>query len=186
MDRLGGITLDEKVIIEECYERSNKMLWNLAFRLLKDEADAYDVTQTAYLQLMICLPKISSFPPEKTDAYLVGIAKKLAYRCYSSRKKAIPSDRLDTIPANANLELSMECQMLGAQNRERLRNAMSKLSQRYRYMINAKFFGGLADVEIAKILQVKPASVRMLQSRAIRALMKEFDRMGSSCRTENR
>lgn len=156
--------------IEACYDRTNENLWRYIHSILKNEADAYDIVQTAYVRLIIVLPKLKRFSETELDAYLTVIARNLALKCYAGRKKTLPSDMLDCHIGSKGVETAIEERELRLLRKLALRETLKQIPATYRQLIVMKYYRGYDNEKIAAILHIKPESVRIMQTRAIRSI----------------
>lgn len=166
--------MEDRERLERCYDRTNRALWKHIYSILKNEADTYDVLQSAYLRLIDVLMKRKDLSDDALDAYLVTIARNLAFKWYHARRKTVPTDRMDSVAVRTGVEKNLEEREAHHMRSCALRQAMKQLPPRYHHLIYMKYYQGLSNEEIGKKLGIKPESVRMLQTRAIRALQKLF------------
>lgn len=156
--------------IEACYDRTNEKLWRYIHSILKNEADTYDIVQTAYMRLIIVLPKLKRLSETELDAYLTVIARNLALKCYAGRKKTLPSDILDRFTGNKGVETAIEERELRLLRKHALREALKQIPANYRELIFMKYYREYDNEKIAAMLHIKPQSVRMMQTRIIRCI----------------
>lgn len=166
--------MEDRERLEQCYDRTNRNLWKHIYSILKNESDTYDVLQSAYLRLIDVLIKRRDLSDDALDAYLVTIARNLAFKLLHIRRKIIPTDKMDDVAVSTDGERKLEEREAHHMRSCALRQAMKRLPPRYHHLIYMKFYQGLSNEEIGKKLGIKPESVRMLQTRAIRALQKLF------------
>lgn len=162
----------DKEWVEACYDRTSEKLWLYIYSILKNEADAYDIVQAAYMRLIIALPRLKRLSETEIDAYLTVIARNLALKCYAGRKKTIPSDRLDCLIGKQGVESAIEERELNLQRKHALQAVLKRIPANYRELIVMKYFWEYDNKKIADTLHIKPESVRMLQTRAIRSIQK--------------
>lgn len=160
----------EHKMIEACYDRTNENLWRYIHSILKNEADAYDIVQTAYVRLIIMLPKLKRLSETELDAYLTVIARNLALKCYAERKKTLSSDMLDCHIGSKGMETATEERELCLLRKLALREALKQIPANYHQLIVMKYYRGYDNEKIAAILHIKPESVRMMKTRAIRSI----------------
>lgn len=162
--------VSEYETIEACYDRTNEKLWLYIHSILKNEADTCDVVQSAHMRLIIVLPKLKRLSEKELDAYLTVIARNLALKCYTGRKKTLPSDKLDYLIGKKDVESAVEEWELCLSRKYALRDALKHVPANYRELIVMKYYRGYNNEKIAGILHIKPGSVRMLQTRVIRSI----------------
>lgn len=136
--------------LEQCYDRTNRNLWKHIYSILKNESDTYDVLQSAYLRLIDVLLKRKDLSDAAIDAYLVTIARNLAFKWYHARRKTVPTDRMDDVAVRTGGERNLEEREDHHMRSCALRQAMKRLPPRYHHLIYMKFYQGLSNEEIGK------------------------------------
>ncbi|MCW5979631.1 MAG: sigma-70 family RNA polymerase sigma factor [Bryobacteraceae bacterium] len=146
--------------------RNQKSAWAVAWRILRDSAEAEDVTQEAFLRVFRAVSRYRPIAPFRT--YLLQIVTRL---CLDVRAKKRP-DYLDELPEIAQ-EFSTPEEAL--ERRERalpVRRAIARLSPRHRAAIALRHEENLSYEEIARVLHVSPKAVDSLLQRARQSLRK--------------
>lgn len=143
----------------QLYKIYYKSMYNVSLRLIGNETDAEDVMQEAFLN---AFRKIDSY--EGKVSFGAWLKKIVINRSLDHlKKKKIHfeeiNDRLNI--ADEPIWMEMEQEKL-----ENLRDAMKKLPEKYRVIINLFLVEGFGHDEIAEMLQISNSSSRILFFRA--------------------
>jgi len=146
--------------LEELYDRHARLIYSLALRILRDQADAEDVVQEVFSQSW-----------RQASRYTRTRGTVVAWLLTMTRSRAI--DRLRgkrTEPASAADDLTgidrpdpavlQDDQLLGAGRAAEVRGALDELPLLQRIVIDLAFFEGLTHVEIAKRLELPLGTVK--------------------------
>jgi len=137
----------------------------LASRMLKDRAEAEDVTQEAMLRLWKIAPDWQG-GQAKVSTWLYRIASNL---CVDRLRKK-RGVGLDQAPEPADQTPGAEQQMMAADRGKALHAAMERLPERQRLALTLRHFQELPNPEIAAIMGTSTEAVESLLSRARRTL----------------
>ena len=149
--------------IEQLYREYRLPLWRYAFKLLHDEHLADDVVQSVFIKAIEKSELISSLDCNKSRAYFVIMVRNLSYTLYRQQKR-------HPMVGLADLEeaLIRQCEQ------EEVHKMLDQLNQSYRDALTMKYLYGMTDAEIAGVMGIKPASVRVVVHRAMKALKKNY------------
>ncbi|MCK4862408.1 MAG: RNA polymerase sigma factor [Rhodobacteraceae bacterium] len=138
---------------------------SLARRLLKDPAEAEDVTQEAMLRLWKIAPDWRA-GEAKVSTWLYRVGSNLC----TDRLRKKRGVGLDEAPEVADETPNVEDQMIAADRGRALREAMDRLPERQKLALNLRHFEEQSNPEIAEVLETSVEAVESLLSRARRAL----------------
>lgn len=154
------------------YDEFFDEIYRFVYFKVLDEDKASDFTSDVFMKLVDYVKK------EKGDiknvrAMLYKIARNLIID--NSRKKR--EEYIEDIGVEISDEknISLDEVIADTQDVEKVKKAISKLSESYREVLIMKFIEELSNSEIAKILEKKEGAVRVLISRAISRLKKELE-----------
>jgi len=105
--------------------------------------------------------------PQAFGAWLFRIARTTVAGHYRQRRPVVLLDQADSQPAPGD---SPPEAMMRREEVERLRQAVSTLSEREQEIIRLKFAGGLGNQEIAQVLRLRAGHVAVILYRALRKL----------------
>jgi len=137
----------------------------LAKRMLTDQAEAEDVTQEAMLRLWKNAGDWRQ-GEAKVSTWLYKVASNL---CLDRLRRKKSTD-LDAIPEPEDDKPSAENVMMQIERKEALNTALYELPERQRLAISLRHIEGLANPEIAEILEISVEAVESLTARAKRTL----------------
>jgi RNA polymerase sigma-70 factor (ECF subfamily) len=150
------------------YERTSRPLWRYLYRMSGDASAADDLHQESYLRILTRPPRAGS--ERELAAYLYRIATNLwldRWRRQQRESRSLssspprPQSRESAVPAKVDV-----------------RGVLEKLKPRERSLLWLAYVEEYEHREIAEILGLKPASIRVLLFRARRRLAKILQRRG--------
>jgi RNA polymerase sigma-70 factor (ECF subfamily) len=163
-------TRQEAVLdFERLYQSSRDDVFAYAAGLLRDPAAAEDVTSTAFER---AYRKRSRFNPRKGSprAWLFGIARNAALDELRRRGRQA---ELSVDPIDATHTDSAEDER--GELRTILAGALARLEARERELIALKFFAGLSNGEIARVLDTSESNAGTKLHRAVTKLREACD-----------
>jgi RNA polymerase sigma factor (sigma-70 family) len=145
---------------------------NLARWLQRNEQDAQDIVQEAYLR---AFKSFSGFHGSNGRAWLLTIVRNT---CYTLLKKNRAADLTTTtfdeeIHTAGHESVSPATILEHSENAELIKEAMDELPAEFREILTLRHLEGLSYKEIADIAQIPPGTVMSRLSRA-RAELKEY------------
>src|SRR5207247_2067926 len=144
---------------------------NLAKWLLRNEEDAQDVVQEAYLR---AFKSFSGFHGSNGRAWLLTIVRNTSYTLLKKNRAVDLTTTFDEEIHTAGHESVSPATILEhSENAELIKEAMDELHVEFREILALRHQEGLSYKEIAEIAQIPPGTVMSLLSRA-RAELKEY------------
>ena len=128
--------------------------------MCKNHDLAEDLTQDTFLKALLTLEDSHG----NMKAWLYMVARNLYFNYVKKAKTVVPLDDLQLAEDNLLSEI------IKNEQNKMLFKALSKLSANKREILQLQYFGGLSQNEIAAILRLTPANVRVLALRAKREL----------------
>jgi RNA polymerase sigma-70 factor (ECF subfamily) len=150
---------------------------NLARWLLRNEQDAQDVVQEAYLR---AFKSFSGFHGSNGRAWLLTIVRNTSYTLLKKNHAVDLTTVFDEeIHASGHESVSPATILEYNEDAELIREAMDKLPAEFREILALRHQEGLSYKEIADVAQIPPGTVMSRLARA-RAKLKEYlaDRIG--------
>ncbi len=138
---------------------------SLARRLLKDPAEAEDVTQEAMLRLWKIAPDWRT-GEAKVSTWLYRVGSNLC----TDRLRKKRGVGLDEAPEMEDETPNVEDQLIAADRGRALRQAMDRLPARQKLALTLRHFEEQSNPEIAEVLETSVEAVESLLSRARRTL----------------
>ncbi|MFW6107048.1 MAG: sigma-70 family RNA polymerase sigma factor [bacterium] len=143
----------------ELVERHQKAAWNAAWRFLSDAAEAEDVAQQAFLNILGAAGRYE--PSAKFTTYLYRIVTRL---CIDRARKKQPI-YTDDLPARAMPALSPAEAAEQRERDETVRTALATLPDRQRMAVVLRYYEGLSGAEIAAAMGTSAKAVERLLAR---------------------
>jgi len=162
---IARLVAGEEAALEELYDRHGDLLYSLVLRMLRRPADAEEVAQETWVQVW---RSARTYDPHRgtVGAWLVTLARSRAIdriRSEGSRERAItaasreiPDPPPDAARDAAHLELS-----------RRVSDALTKLGDQHRQVLELAYFGGLSQSEIAERLKQPLGTVKSWTRQAL-------------------
>lgn len=154
-------TENDKIKFEQLYLTYRNLMYYLAFHITKNQEDAEDAVQQAFLYVIENLGKIGDVSGNQTKSFLSIIAEHKAIDLVRKRRPVYELSELE--PA---AEVSLP------DDGDELAQAMAKLPKRYQDILLLHYDNGYSAHELAKMLGMSHAAVRKLLWRAKDALRK--------------
>lgn len=152
---------------EELYRSSRDDVYSYAAGLLRDRSAAEEVTASAFEK---AYRRRRQFDPERGSgrAWLFGIARNAALDELRRRKRAA------AMPENEP-QVAEPDPGEAAVRRRVVSDALETLNTRERELVALKFFSGLANAEIAKVVGVSESNAGTMLHRTIEKLRRACD-----------
>jgi len=154
----------DQTAFDAIYEQTYKTVYFSVLPILRDRSLADDIVQDTYLRM---IDRLSEYQERNFLAYLVTIARNLAFNEYKSRKRVrYTDDDLDAL-APFSYESQLE---IKAGNEELIKKALSVLDETEKSVVLLYNVSNLTHREIAVILDKPLGTVTWLYQRAIRKI----------------
>ncbi|MFW6163904.1 MAG: RNA polymerase sigma factor, partial [Planctomycetota bacterium] len=153
---------------EQLVERHQGAAWNAAWRFLGDAAEAEDVAQQAFLNILEAAGRYE--PSAKFTTYLYRIVTRL---CIDHSRKKQPT-YTDDLPARAAPASSPAEAAEQRERDEAVRAAIATLPDRQRMAVVLRYYEGLSGAEIAAAMATSAKAVERLLARGRACLEDEL------------
>lgn len=153
----------------DLYERYLPQVYRYMFFRVRNPGEAEDLTEIVFLKVW---ETISRFQPGRVPfyAWIFRVARNLVIDYFRIRREEQPVwEELDLLEKVD----SPEERVMALQQRERIFTTLATLKQEYQEVITLRFYGGFNYRTVAEILGKNEGAVRVLQYRALRALLQE-------------
>lgn len=161
-----------------------KSLYYYSLKILKNETAAEDVVQTVLERAWKGLDKLKN--PENAKAWLFTIAKNEMNTMLNPKRTRIDLEFSDEIMSEIEMK-NVEMDVLGIlvkkEEIENLCEAIGRLTEKYRTLIELRYYWGFSEKEIARITGLKYSTVRVYIHRALKMLLdiyNDIDQKGVS------
>lgn len=162
MQTLPKLTEEERSRMEKLYEDYGRLMYRTACTLTASREDADDLVQDCLLCLMRHMETVSTLNPAQTAGYIVITLKHLYLNTLKNKPEFVS---LDEEPPELR-ELSVQLHVpLDADARLDVQLVMQALSPWDRQLLERWYLEGCSCESLAREMNCKPGSVRMLLSR---------------------
>ncbi len=149
----------DKQAFTKLYEENHVRMEQAALRILKDQGEAEDAMQNAFLQIIRHFEEIYKIPCDKLPFWCVSIVKNEALTILRKKKRMVYMDDLPNIDVEA----------ASVTNYAGLVRLFAKLPDTYRAVLEMKLLFGYSEKEIADHLGISPSAVgtRIFRGKAL-------------------
>ena len=136
-------------------------IYNLALRVLKDEAEALDLTQETFVRAWTALPNFRGQSQFRT--WLYRIVTNLCYNRLPNLRRSLTDLGDDVIAELPETDPAFDNPARGLESRElrsHLHNAIENLDENYRLLISLRYQNELSYEEIATMLNLPLGTVK--------------------------
>ena len=161
---------EDKRKIEKLYQKYHKLMYVLAYNILKHHEDAEDAVIESWEKIICHLDKISEIDCRETKSFLVIVVERTAIDYYRKNKKQsylqVLIDEYQESPYFATKDKAME-------NIE-LYQVFHDIPKKYSEVLILYYVNGFTGREIANLLGIKENAVMARLSRGRKRLKKEL------------
>lgn len=161
---------EDKRKVEKLYEKYHKLMYVLAYNILKHHEDAEDTVIESWEKIIRHLDKINDIDCQETKSFLVIVVERTAIDCYRKNKKRsnvqVMIDEYEESPYFATRDKALD-------NLE-LYQVLRNIPKKYSEVLILYYVNGFAGKEIANLLGIKEDAVMARLSRGRKRLRKEM------------
>jgi len=154
------VAAGDQLAMTSLYDTSNRVLFGLLLRILKEHALAEEVLLDVYMQVW---RQAASYDELRGSpmAWMLTIARSRAIdRLRSGRQELLLRDSFEGFEENAKSEIDVEETAAIAEVQLRVRDALETLPAEQREVIEMAYYGGLSHSEIALQLEQPLGTVK--------------------------
>ena len=151
----------ERNLAEAIYKKHKKAMYGVAYSILKNSADAEDAVMDAVYKIINNISKFDSEASEKTRSLVMIIVRNVALNKYNYNKSHIAVSFDEEAESELYREESPEEYFLSAEAYGELLAKIRALEPIYRDVILLKYLYDYGNFEIAKMLGISEATVRV-------------------------
>lgn len=168
----------DRIFMVNLYEQCRKAMYYQALDILHDHGEAEDAVHDALLKLMGRIPALRKLPKSQILPYALTATKTTAIDRWRSRNKVHVgvNDCISDYESSAAEE--HEKAFINMERVDILSRGLEKLSESDRDILKYRYLLDMGDEEIARVLGIKPSSVRMYLTRARKNAFAIFDSEG--------
>jgi RNA polymerase sigma-70 factor (ECF subfamily) len=162
----------DAAMLSELFDENYPRLKRTAAALLHDESAAEDAVQDAFIACMRRIDTVRGLSPDARRFYLLTAVRRNALNTLREQKRYVWRMPDGEEPKTAS---SAEEQALHALTVQQVREAFAVLPESLKDVLRYKYLMGMTDREIAALLGVRKASVRVYLMRARQAVLKQCE-----------
>ena len=170
----------DKDMLRQFYRRYADEIYLYLYSLCKSRETAEDLMQEVFLKALLSLPDQN----ENLRAWLNKVARNACFNELRNRKRELQSEHIEDISASARESLqenssdNLVDELIRSEQRRFLYEAMLKLPDRQREILELFYFSELSIKEIAEIMRLTSQNVRVLAYRAKKKLREYMEVKG--------
>ncbi len=153
----------DKQKFTDIYTQYHPQMEQTALRILKNQHDAEDAVQSAFLQIIRHFEKIDQIPCEKLPFWIICIVKNEAIAILRKNQRTVQLENWDSFAAEAE----------DVTDYQALVELFSRLPETYRTVLEMRMLLGYTGKEIARRLAISETAVNTRFFRG-RALLREI------------
>lgn len=147
----------------EIYEQYHVQMERTALRILKEQSDAEDAVQNAFMQIIRHFEKTFEIPCEELPFWIISIVKNEARTILRKSSRIVPLEDWDGFTENIS-DISGYTELV---------DLFTRLPETYRSVLELKILHGYTDKEIAKRMGISETAVSSRATRG-RTLLREI------------
>lgn len=163
------IKYGNKIAFEKLYNNYNKLIYSIAYSILKNKQDAEDVVQIVFEKLYLIDKE--KLPNRNESSWLYSITKNETINYLKRNKNNIDLDSIYNIE-DENNEIN---KIIDQDNYNRL---ISKLNNKEKEIISLKIISNLSFEEIGKLLKEPTGTIKWRYYKAVNTLKILFSNLG--------
>jgi len=170
------VKTDDAALIERCragdiaafeplVEKYRQRVWRLAYNVLRDREEAWDVAQEAFVRAWQALPSFRGQSAFYTWLFRIVMnvaadrARSRAARGRAFGTERVPEEDWDRVLVDQPAEATPDAAAAGAEKRARIERALATLSDDHRRIVVLSDIEGLSYREIADVLEIPMGTV---------------------------
>lgn len=164
---------------EAAYKANSRMVYWAAYGIVKNEADAMDVSQDTFVRTLRNEKKLAAMDERQQKAWLYRVAVNLCMDKKRRDKRETPVDEESFFDLPSSDEATLpELSALDAEQKKTLRDAIDALPEIYRQTVTLHYFSELPYEQIASLMGVSEGTVKSRMSRAKERLYESLRKDG--------
>ncbi len=161
---------EDRSLLIELYKKYHEEMEQCAIHILREQHDAEDAVQSAFVQIIRHFEKARGIPRGELPFWLIAIVKNESLILLRKRKDFVDLERVDDFAWQADCALGYQ----------ELVALFRKLPETYRGVLEMKMLLGYSDSEIAARFGISETAVSTRVSRG-RALLREIVQKEGFC-----
>lgn len=171
----------KKKINTQVYEfviQYERLMYKIARQYVSSQIECEDIVQDSLVNILNKCNTVIELTVNQRTAYVAAVVRNRALN-YLKRKQLEDGIIVASVDDESYcIESTVQKTKHLDSHSSSVKEALCKLSDDDRYLIEGKYIIGLSDAELAHELRCKPASIRMKLTKARRRLLAELERLG--------
>lgn len=168
----GMRILSDSEKLEQLFDLYEKSMYGTAFRILRNEGQAEDAVQDAFLRIMSHLKQIKAPDSSETKQFMVRIIKSAAIDIYRKNQREWAFTVFDPEDVQKNQMAGSDRSLDTIEDRQVIQRALMALDKKYREVLELKCYFGLSHREIALLLEISEDAAAKRYERAKKIALK--------------
>ncbi len=152
---------NNKIAFEKLYSKYNKLVYSIAFSILKNKTDSEDVVQTVFTKIYTISK--DKLPTQKQASWLYSLTKNETITLLRKKRNNIDLDSIYEIEDKDNEVNNIIDQI-------EFNRLISKLNDKEKQVVSLKILANLSFEEIGKLLDVPTGTVKWRYYKSIHTL----------------
>lgn len=161
--------------LELLFDLYEMKMYKTAFRILNDEGQAEDAVQDVFVKVMSYLHKIKDPQALETKYFMLRLIRSTAIDIYRKNKKDWENLLWDSEDILKNQKIYEDTGILKCESRQMIRTILEVLDQKYRDVLELKYYFGLSHRECSRLLGVSEDAIAKRLERAKRMALKMME-----------
>lgn len=162
---------------EELVKKYQDLGLRVAYLITRDQGEAEDATQEAFVKAFRALPRFRPGSPFKPWLLTIVSNEAKDRRTSGSRRKALV-ERAEQVRPSGDAAPSPEVAALAAEQRRVVMAAMDALGEKDRLVLQYRYFLDLSEADMAATLGVAKGTIKSRLSRAQARLKERLEKQG--------
>ena len=164
--------LSDSQKLERLFDLYEKKMYGTAFQILRDEGQAEDAVQDAFLRVMAHISRINQPESVETQRFMVKVIRSAAIDIYRKNRKERENTVFDPEDIQKNRNGFEDRNLDTVENRQTIQRALLALDKKYREVLELRCYFGLSHKEIALLLDISEETAAKRYQRAKRIALK--------------
>lgn len=158
---------DDKKLFEYLYNEYRQKLYYIAYNMMNDENSAEDAVHDTYMKVINHIDKFYNITEDNIRNLIILILKNTVKDMFKKNRTApVPLDEEEyQVKYNLTFNEDYSCE------KDDVKNCLNMLDEKYRTVLELKYWHGLKEREIAEILEIGTKAVNSRIFRAKKMLM---------------
>ena len=162
---------DERDFMIKLYTDYQALMRKHAKNILNDQSLVEDIVQEVCVRLIKNIDTLMTLKCWALPSYIVFTTRSAVFDYINSKKTKDERDVAEIDEIIADNSVNVEAEVLSKYELQEVMSAMKKLPEKYRDVLNYKYFLDMTNNEIAETIHIQPDSVYMYIIRARRKLL---------------